>query len=65
MKKGLWVVRNILEEPKSIREMTDIAIKHNFEELFVQVRGRGEAFYKSEIDPLDPAIKDKDFDPLA
>ncbi len=47
------------------REMADIAIKNNFEELFVQVRGRGETFYKSTIDPLDPAVKGKDFDPLA
>ena len=35
-----------------------------FNHVFVQVRGRGDAYYKSLIVPRSDRIREKDFDPL-
>ncbi|MBN1293244.1 MAG: family 10 glycosylhydrolase [Candidatus Latescibacteria bacterium] len=65
--RGLWVVRNNIVKPDSIRQLVDFADRNNFNTLFVQIRGRGDAYYKSRFAPGPenyPDISDS-FDPLA
>jgi uncharacterized lipoprotein YddW (UPF0748 family) len=64
--RGLWVVRNSIETPEQIRNMVATAKANGFNTLFVQVRGRGDAWYQSSLEPraeeLDSAPAS--FDPL-
>jgi uncharacterized lipoprotein YddW (UPF0748 family) len=65
--RGLWVLRTSLTSPASIAAMVKAASDGGFNTLLVQVRGRGEAFYLSDIDPraTDLDAQPADFDPLA
>ena len=40
------------------------AEENNYNHLFVQIRGRGEAYYDSWLVPRTHLLKDTDFDPL-
>ena len=64
--RGLWVLRTSLSSPQSIAALVRTAKASGFNTLFVQVRGRGEAFYKSAIDPraTDLEAQPPNFDPL-
>ena len=62
--KGLWVVRNSITNKKDINDFIKFAKDNNISDLFVQVRGRGDAYYKSQIVPFSFKITE-DFDPLA
>jgi len=64
--RGLWVVRDTMVSPERVRECVDFAAENGFNVLFVQVRGRGDAFYNSYFVPPPeeyPEIPDS-FDPL-
>ena len=61
----LWVVRNTLSSEDSIDRMLDFATINRFNNILVQVRGRGDAYYKSDIVPKSHLLKDINFDPLA
>ena len=50
---------------KSIDEMIQFAVLNRFNNIVIQVRGRGDAFYNSRFVPKSSLIKDLDFDPLA
>jgi len=64
--RALWVVRNTLEQPDSIRAMVARAHDAGFNTLIVQVRGRGDAYYDSRWEPRAAGIAaDTKFDPLA
>jgi uncharacterized lipoprotein YddW (UPF0748 family) len=63
--RALWVVRNTLDYPDSIKAMVRRAAENGFNTLIVQVRGRGDAFYNGRWEPRAPSIKDDKFDPLA
>ena len=65
--RALWVVRTTLTSPEKIRRMIESARDAGFNTLIVQVRGRGDAFYRSRWEPRAVALKDQpvDFDPLA
>jgi uncharacterized lipoprotein YddW (UPF0748 family) len=65
--RGIWVVRTSLTTPASVASMVATAKRAGFNTLLVQVRGRGEAFYRSAIDPRASALDPRapDFDPLA
>lgn len=65
--RALWVVRTTLVSPEKIRAMVERARAGGFNTLIVQVRGRGDAYYRSRWEPRPPALKDQpaDFDPLA
>ena len=65
--RGLWVLRASLTSPESIASVVRRARASGFNTLFVQVRGRGEAYYRSAIDPRasDLAGRAAAFDPLA
>jgi uncharacterized lipoprotein YddW (UPF0748 family) len=65
--RGLWVPRTALVSPASIASVIRVAERGGFNTLLVQVRGRGEAFYRSAIEPraTDLDRQPDAFDPLA
>lgn len=65
--RALWVVRTTLTSTEKIRKMVESAKSGGFNTLIVQVRGRGDAFYRSRWEPRSIELKDQpaDFDPLA
>ena len=65
--RALWVVRTTLTSPEKIRAMAQAAKENGFNTLIVQVRGRGDAYYRSRMEPRAIELKDQppDFDPLA
>lgn len=64
--RGMWVVRDQLTSPEKIQKFIDTAVKYNFNFLIVQVVGRGDAYFQSDILPRSEALKDQpaSFDPL-
>ena len=65
--RALWVVRTTLTSPEKIRQLVNSAADNGFNTLIVQIRGRGDAYYKSRVEPRATDLKDQapDFDPLA
>jgi len=68
--RALWIdcvqAHPTLASEEEIRQLVLRARVANFNTLIVQVNGRGEAFYNSEILPRAPVLKGKDnFDPLS
>ena len=56
-----------MSSPDSVRELVRRAKENGFTDLIVQVRGRGDAYYESNIEPRAEALtrQPSDFDPLA
>lgn len=65
--RALWVVRTSLTSPEKIHAMVDAAKENGFNTLIVQVRGRGDSYYRSKNEPRAVELKDQpiSFDPLA
>src|SRR5688572_32859076 len=65
--RALWVVRTTLTSPEKIRTMVEAAANNGFNAIIVQVRGRGDAYYRSRHEPRATELKDqpRDFHPLA
>ena len=65
--RALWVVRTTLTSKDKIKEMVERAAAGGFNTLIVQVRGRGDAYYRSQWEPRAVTLKEQpaDFDPLA
>jgi uncharacterized lipoprotein YddW (UPF0748 family) len=65
--RALWVVRTTLTSPEKIRQLVASAADNGFNTLIVQIRGRGDAYYKSKVEPRAIELKDQPltFDPLA
>ena len=65
--RGLWVVRTALVSPGTVDAVVDQAKEAGFNALFVQVRGRGDAFYSSRLVPRSLLLETQPagFDPLA
>lgn len=65
--KGLWVVRTAMLAPETVDRVVDDAARAGFTALFVQVRGRGDAFYESRLVVRSPLLANQParFDPLA
>lgn len=65
--RGLWVVRTALVSPETVDRVVDEAAEAGFTALFVQVRGRGDAFYDSRVVARSPLLakQPSSFDPLA
>ncbi len=61
--KAMWVVRDILKSKTDIRKMLADAETAKITDLFVQVRGRSDAYYKSDLVPMADGL-DGSFDPL-
>src|SRR5215216_4128020 len=65
--RALWVVRTTLTSPEKIQRLVQSAADNGFNTLIVQIRGRGDAYYKSRVEPRALELKDQppSFDPLA
>jgi len=64
--RSLWVARWDITSPEACSTMVRVAAENGFNTIIPQVRGRGDAFYKSHIEPRseDLAGQSPDFDPL-
>jgi uncharacterized lipoprotein YddW (UPF0748 family) len=65
--RGMWVVRTSLTSPSAVARVVQQARTYGFNALFVQVRGRGDAYYRSSLEPRAAPLADQPpgFDPLA
>ena len=65
--RALWVLRSSLSAPASIDSLVETARTYGFNTLLVQVRGRGDAYYASALEPRADELRDQpaSFDPLA
>lgn len=65
--RALWVLRTSLESPDAIARMVQAAAANGFNTLFIQVRGRGDAYFNRGIEHRAPtlAAQPDGFDPLA
>ena len=65
--RALWVVRTTLTSPDKIHQLVNAAADNGFNTLIVQIRGRGDAYYNSRVEPRAAELKDQpaSFDPLA
>jgi uncharacterized lipoprotein YddW (UPF0748 family) len=65
--RGLWVVRTALVSPQAVDRVVHEAKLAGFNALFVQVRGRGDAFYESRLVTRSPLLWQQPgaFDPFA
>jgi uncharacterized lipoprotein YddW (UPF0748 family) len=65
--RALWVLRSSLATPDSIATLIRTARDHGFNTLLVQVRGRGDAYYSSSLEPRAVELNRQPatFDPLA
>jgi uncharacterized lipoprotein YddW (UPF0748 family) len=64
--RGLWVVRSTMTSEDEVRTMVADAAAAGFNTLIVQIRGRGDAFYRSALEPRAETMEGPDdFDPLA
>ena len=59
----LWIVRESMYNEKMINSALVYAYQSGYNIVFIQVRGRGYAFYNSDIVPQHPKIA-TEFDPL-
>ncbi len=62
--RALWVVRDHVINKESIDRVLMFAENNNYNHLFVQIRGRGDAYYNSRLVPRSHLLKNTDFDPL-
>lgn len=65
--RGLWVIRGTLTHPDSVRAMVRRADEAGFNTLLVQIRGRGDAYYREGWEPRADLLRGRspDYDPLA
>ncbi len=65
--RALWVLRTSLTSPASIAAVVRSARENGFNTLFVQVRGRGDAYFNGGVEPraADLQRQPTTFDPLA
>jgi uncharacterized lipoprotein YddW (UPF0748 family) len=62
--RALWVVRHSITSPEKVAKLVRQAEKAGFDTLLVQIRGRGDAYYASTLEPAPAGLADG-FDPLA
>ena len=63
--RAVWVVRHSLASPHAVREVVAQAAADGFNALLVQVRGRGDALYRSSLEPRPEFVIDQpEFDAL-
>src|SRR5205809_7536857 len=65
MDKALWVVRDKITSKNAIDDLMADATTRGIHDVVVQVRGRGDAYYRSSLEPRAEELKDDGFDPLA
>jgi uncharacterized lipoprotein YddW (UPF0748 family) len=62
--RALWVVRHAITTSGRVDQVVDLASQLHINTLLVQVRGRGDAYYRSGLVPRGEAMGSADFDPL-
>lgn len=65
--RALWVARNSITSPSAIEKLVADSKAAGINTLVVQVRGRGDAYYRGRWEPRAAALKEEpeSFDPLA
>ena len=65
--RALWVLRTSLTTPARITALVRSAREHGFNTLLVQVRGRGDSYFRGGVEPHPPELSKQPvaFDPLA
>ena len=63
MRKALWVVGDKITTPGAIDDLLEASAVRGIFDLVVQVRGRGDAYYTSSLEPRSEGLT-LDFDPL-
>lgn len=63
---SIWVVRDQITSPDKVRQVVDLAVKMGIDRLYIQVVGRMDAYYSSNILPRAEALEKQPetFDPL-
>ena len=64
MDKALWVVRDKITSKNAIDDLMADATTRGIHDVVVQVRGRGDAYYRSSLEPRAETLTDDGFDPL-
>jgi uncharacterized lipoprotein YddW (UPF0748 family) len=64
MERAWWVVRDRITTAHAIEELLADAVERGVRDLVVQVRGRGDAYYRSDIEPRAEGLQDRELDPL-
>jgi len=62
--KAFWVIRDRLVSKESVTDIVQTARRFGFNHIFAQVRGRGDAYYNSNIVVKAPEVRGRIFDPL-
>ena len=64
--RGIWVVRYQMNSPTVLDQVVDDSRQGRFNLLFVQVHGRGDAYYRSQIVPRSEVLAEAPpaYDPL-
>jgi len=62
--QGIWVVRHSITSAQKVRKLVDFAVANGYTDLFVQVRGRGDAYYNSALVPRSNLLPRGTYDPL-
>jgi uncharacterized lipoprotein YddW (UPF0748 family) len=64
--RAAWVVRYSLDSKEDVDRVVDYAIRARFHLLFVQVRGRADAYYRSTLEPEGLTLRRPiaEFDPF-
>lgn len=64
--RAIWVVRHALTTPGRVDRVVQVATEMNANTILAQVRGRGDAFYKSDLAPWGESMgtPPAGFDPL-
>ena len=65
MDKAVWVVRDKITTKSAIDDLMADATTRGIHDVVVQVRGRGDAYYASKLEPRAETLADDGFDPLA
>jgi uncharacterized lipoprotein YddW (UPF0748 family) len=65
--RALWVVRTSITSPAAVTKLVADAKAAGINTLLVQVRGRGDAYYRSRLEPRAASLKGapESFDPLS
>jgi uncharacterized lipoprotein YddW (UPF0748 family) len=63
--KALWVVRDRITTKPAIDDLLADSVGWNIRDLMVQVRGRGDAYYTSDLEPRAEGLAEPGLDPLA
>jgi uncharacterized lipoprotein YddW (UPF0748 family) len=63
--KALWVVRDKITTKSAIDDLMADATTRGIHDVVVQIRGRGDAYYTSTLEPRAETLAADGFDPLA